>query len=102
MFHRHFCGAMRRPVGSALAKASRTCGSRNTCTHSSILIPPAKVVDYFFEYYGPTNRAYGTLNEVGKKAFHEELTALWSGNNTATDGTTMLPGEYIEVVGTRS
>jgi hypothetical protein len=37
---------------------------------------PAKVVDYFFEYYGPTNRAYGTLNEAGKKAFHEELTAL--------------------------
>jgi len=64
--------------------------------------PPAKVVDYFFEYYGPTNRAYGTLNEAGKKAFHEELTALWSRNNTATDGTTMLPGEYIEVVGTRS
>jgi SAM-dependent methyltransferase len=55
--------------------------------------PPAKVVDYFFEYYGPTNRAYGTLNEAGKKAFHEELPTLWSRNNTATDGTTMLSGE---------
>jgi 2-polyprenyl-3-methyl-5-hydroxy-6-metoxy-1,4-benzoquinol methylase len=63
---------------------------------------PAKVVDYFFEYYGPTNRAYGTIDEAGKKAFREELTVLWSGNNTATDGTTKLPGEYIEVVGTRS
>jgi hypothetical protein len=43
-----------------------------------------------------------TLNEAGKKAFHEELTTLWTRNNTATDGTTMLSGEYIEVIGTRS
>ncbi|HWF66755.1 MAG TPA: class I SAM-dependent methyltransferase [Acidobacteriaceae bacterium] len=64
--------------------------------------PPAKVVDYFFDYYGPTNRAYGTLNDAGKKAFHDDLTALWTRNNTATDGTTVLQGEYVEVVGIRA
>jgi hypothetical protein len=64
--------------------------------------PPAKVVDYFFEYYGPTNRAYGTLDEGGKKAFHEDLTALWTHNNIVRDGTTELLGEYIEVVAIRS
>jgi hypothetical protein len=56
------------------------------------------VVDYLFGFYGPTNRAYGTLNEAGKKAFHEELPTLWSRNNTATEGTTMLSGESIEII----
>ena len=29
---------------------------------------PAKVVDFFIEYYGPTNRAYGSLDDGGKLA----------------------------------
>lgn len=28
---------------------------------------PAKVVDFFIEYYGPTNRAYASLNDEGRK-----------------------------------
>jgi ubiquinone/menaquinone biosynthesis C-methylase UbiE len=64
--------------------------------------PPAKVVDLFVEYYGPTNRAYASLNSDGRKALHDDLTALWIRNNTATDGTTQVPAEYIEVVGTRA
>jgi SAM-dependent methyltransferase len=63
---------------------------------------PAKVVDFFIAYYGPTNRAFATLDDAGKKAFHEDLTALWTRNNTATDGTTKVLGEYIEVIGTRA
>ena len=62
---------------------------------------PAKVVDFFIEYYGPTNRAYGSLNDAGKQALHDDLTALWTRNNRATDGTTQVLGEYIEVIGTR-
>jgi len=61
---------------------------------------PAKVVDFFIEYYGPTNRAYGSLNDAGKQALHDDLTALWTRNNRATDGTTQVLGEYIEVIGT--
>lgn len=62
---------------------------------------PAKVVDFFIEYYGPTSRAYGSLDAAGKKALHDDLTALWTRNNSATDGTTLVLAEYIEVVGTR-
>jgi len=62
---------------------------------------PAKVVDFFIETYGPTNRAYGSLNDAGKQALHDDLTALWTRNNRATDGTTQVLGEYIEVIGTR-
>jgi hypothetical protein len=60
------------------------------------------VVDFFIEYYGPTNRAYGSLDASGQKAMHDDLTALWSKNNVATDGSTRVLSEYIEVVGTRA
>jgi hypothetical protein len=63
---------------------------------------PAKVVDFFIEYYGPTNRASLSLDDAGKKALHEDLTALWTRNNGATDGATRVLAEYIEVIGTRA
>ena len=63
---------------------------------------PGKVVDFFLEYYGPTNRAYLSLNDAGRKALHDDLTALWTRNNAATDGTTQVAAEYIEVIGTRA
>jgi len=62
---------------------------------------PAKVVDFFIEYYGPTKRAFGSLNDAGQKALHDDLTALWTRNNRATDGTTRVSAEYIELIGTR-
>lgn len=62
---------------------------------------PAKVVDFFIEYYGPTLRAYGSLNPEGRRALHDDLTALWTQNNIATDGTTRVLSEYLEVIGTR-
>lgn len=62
---------------------------------------PAKVVDFFIEYYGPTGRAYGSLDAAGKQALHDELTALWARNNLATDGTTRVMSEYVEVIATR-
>lgn len=62
---------------------------------------PAQVVDFFIEYYGPTLRAYASLNQDGQKALHDDLTALWTRNNLATDGTTRVLSEYIEVIGVR-
>jgi SAM-dependent methyltransferase len=62
---------------------------------------PAKVVDFFIEYYGPTNRAFGSFNDAGQKALRDDLTALWGRNNNATDGTTRVLAEYVEVIGSR-
>ena len=62
---------------------------------------PAKVVDFFIKYYGPTSRAYGSLDDASRKALHDDLTALWTRNNGATDGTTRVLAQYIEVIGTR-
>jgi len=64
--------------------------------------PPAEVVDFFIAYYGPTLRAFGSLNEETKPSFKNDLTALWETNNQATDGTTDVMAEYIEVVGIRA
>lgn len=62
---------------------------------------PAKVVDYFNDFYGPTNRAYASLNDTAKKQFHEDLTALWTANNQATGDGTKVSAEYIEVIAQR-
>lgn len=60
---------------------------------------PAKVVDFFIEYYGPTNRVYAALNDAGKRALHDDLTALWTRNNVEKGGTTRVLAEYIEAIG---
>jgi SAM-dependent methyltransferase len=60
--------------------------------------PPAEVVDYYFEFYGPTNKAYAALDDDGKKALHAALTELWSTHNQASDGTTDVGAEILEVV----
>jgi len=63
---------------------------------------PAEVVDFFTEYYGPANRAMASLDEDRQAALHDELTALWSRNNQAADGTTSVDAEYLEVLAIRS
>lgn len=63
---------------------------------------PAEVVDFFIAYYGPTLRAFDSLDQAAKAAFKEDLSALWTRNNRASDGTTEVMAEYIEVVGTRA
>jgi SAM-dependent methyltransferase len=64
--------------------------------------PPADVVEFFRMYYGPTQRAFGALDENGQAAVRKELEQLWSDKNQATDGTTHVDSEYLEVLATRS
>lgn len=64
--------------------------------------PPADVVEFFREYYGPTNRAFAGLDDAGRSALREELEALWAGSNLATDGSTHVEAEYLEVVAVRA
>ncbi|HZA92781.1 MAG TPA: class I SAM-dependent methyltransferase [Gemmatimonadales bacterium] len=59
---------------------------------------PGDVVDYFRLWYGPTLRAFGTLDETGREGLRRELERLWTDHNLATDGTTRVVSEYLEVV----
>lgn len=57
----------------------------------------AEVVEFFREYYGPTNRAFASLDEEGQAALRHDLERLWSLHNQADDGTVYLESEYLEV-----
>jgi SAM-dependent methyltransferase len=59
---------------------------------------PAEVVDFFIQFYGPTLKAYGSLDDAGKAALRSDLIELWSTNNRADDGATHVESEYIEVL----
>jgi hypothetical protein len=60
--------------------------------------PPAQVVDAFRLWYGPTVRAFGALDVCRQSALHQALERLWTEHNEATDGTTRVESEYLEVV----
>jgi SAM-dependent methyltransferase len=63
---------------------------------------PAEVVESFRLYYGPTQKAFGSLDENAQAAMRKELEQIWSDNNLATDGTTRVDSEYLEVVATKA
>ena len=63
---------------------------------------PAQTVERFVVYYGPTNKAYNSLDEEGKTAFRRDLEQHWTTHNRATDGTTDVPSEYLKVVAVRA
>lgn len=63
---------------------------------------PSEVVEFYRTYYGPTNRAFATLDAAGQTALRSDLEHLWAQNNCATDGTTRYDAEYLEVVAIRA
>jgi len=64
--------------------------------------PPAEVVEFFRQYYGPTNRAFESLNDSDGRQLREELEELWSEHNRAGDELTVVQAEYLEVIATRA
>jgi SAM-dependent methyltransferase len=64
--------------------------------------PPEQTTDFFRAYYGPTLRAFAALPPERQAELRRDLVALWSRHNRATDGTTHVEGEYLEVVATRA
>jgi len=65
-------------------------------------LSPAEVVETFRLYYGPTQRAFEALDVDGQAALRNDLERLWAENNQATDQTTHVDGEYLEVVATKA
>jgi 2-polyprenyl-3-methyl-5-hydroxy-6-metoxy-1,4-benzoquinol methylase len=64
---------------------------------------PAGVVDFFRDYYGPTNRAFAALTAENQQALHDGLVALWSAqNHSSIASRTVVDAEYLQVVAIRS
>jgi SAM-dependent methyltransferase len=59
--------------------------------------PPKETVDFFREYFGPTRMAFSRLDAAGQAMLAAQLESLWNEHNTATDGTTAVETEYLEV-----
>jgi ubiquinone/menaquinone biosynthesis C-methylase UbiE len=63
---------------------------------------PAEVVEFFRLYYGPTNKAFASLDEAGQAQLRKELEELWASHNHAGPDCTTVYGEYLEVIGVRA
>ncbi len=59
---------------------------------------PAGTVDFFRRYYGPTLRAFDSLNAPGQAALMRDLVTLQAHHNVSTRwNETDTPAEYLEV-----
>jgi predicted Zn-dependent peptidase len=64
--------------------------------------PPAEVVEFFRQYYGPTHCAFASLNDAAARQLREELEALWSAHNRGGPELTVVSSEYLEVIAVRA
>ena len=63
----------------------------------------AHVVEFFRDYYGPTNRAFAALTAYDQEALHADLVALWRAHNQSSlANRTAVDAEYLQVMAIRS
>lgn len=63
---------------------------------------PAGTVEFFREYYGPTQKAFASLDASAQAELRRDLVELQTAGNIAkTPGTTEVAAEYLEVIATR-
>jgi SAM-dependent methyltransferase len=75
--------------------------ARRTCVFK-FPFAPAEVVEFFRTYFGPTKNSFAALDDAGQSALRADLEELWSQANQATDNTTLVDSEYLEVLAVRS
>ncbi|MCG6658021.1 class I SAM-dependent methyltransferase [Halomonas campisalis] len=61
-----------------------------------------EVVEFHRQFFGPIERAWARLEDDGREALRQDLEAHWSRHNEATDGSTRVEAQYLEVVATRA
>jgi len=65
---------------------------------------PAETVAFFRRYFGPTQMAFGRLDETGQAALAADLEALWRGANIASDpeSHTLVRNQYLQILAKRN
>jgi ubiquinone/menaquinone biosynthesis C-methylase UbiE len=63
---------------------------------------PKEVVEHFRLYYGPTQKAFGALEESRQPELRRQLEEIWSKHNQGASGTSEVDSEYLEVLATRA
>lgn len=59
-------------------------------------------VQIFRDFYGPTHKAFAALDPAAQKALEKDIMALLHRRNTAGPDSLVVPGEYLEVIVTKS
>lgn len=62
---------------------------------------PQHYIEYWRTYYGPTLKSFEAVGVEGTPALEADLLELIGRFNRATDGTMVVPSEYLEVVITK-
>jgi SAM-dependent methyltransferase len=89
-------------VGERFGEGISTLDTEPQIIRFAFPFSPAEVVEHFRLYYGPTQKAFGTLDETRQAALRKDLEELWTANNQATDGTTVVDSEYLKVKAVRA
>lgn len=63
---------------------------------------PKEVVGLFRKYFGPTKTTFGRLDKPSQEQLAAELEKQWTEHNQATDGTTRVDAEYLDVRAVRA
>jgi SAM-dependent methyltransferase len=84
---------VRQRLGQGVAQLS--CTPRKA--RIAYPFPPKETVEFFRRYFGPTHMAFSKLDAAGQVTLAAQLESLWMEHNTATDGTTAVEAEYLEV-----
>jgi SAM-dependent methyltransferase len=63
--------------------------------------PPRQVVQFFRDYYGPTQMAFSKLDAEGQSALAADMEKLWNEHNQGDSGRTFVSAEYLEVTALR-
>ena len=63
---------------------------------------PREVVEFFRQYFGPTQVTFSRLDQPGQSELASRLESLWTEHNTATDGSTKVEAEYLDVRAVRA
>jgi ubiquinone/menaquinone biosynthesis C-methylase UbiE len=62
---------------------------------------PEHFMDVFKTYYGPVLKAFAALDPEKQRQLHDDLYALIVRTNRATNGSMVVPSEYLEIVVTK-
>jgi ubiquinone/menaquinone biosynthesis C-methylase UbiE len=70
--------------------------------HFKYPFPPKQVVEFFRQYFGPTQVAYSRLDDAGKATMNHEMEKLWTDHHDGPAGHSYVQAEYLEVRATKS
>jgi SAM-dependent methyltransferase len=64
-------------------------------------LSPRQVVEFFRRYFGPVQVTFSRLEPPQQAEYAAAMESLWAAHNVATDGTTLVHAEYLEVIAKR-